>query len=52
MGKKSLEKKLTLGRYLKRNRRIPIMAIGKSHRRLQYNLFQRNWRRSKLRIKR
>lgn len=51
MGKKSLKKKLMLGKRLKRNRRIPVLAMVRTHRRVQYNKFQRDWRRRKLNIK-
>ncbi len=51
MGKKSAYKKRRLGKMLKRNRRIPVLAMVRTHRRLQYNKKQRNWRRNKMRIK-
>ncbi|MCL5675203.1 MAG: 50S ribosomal protein L39e [Candidatus Marsarchaeota archaeon] len=51
MSKKSMEKKLRLGKELKRNRRVPVLAILRTHRKVQYNKFQRDWRRRKLRIK-
>ncbi len=51
MSKKSTEKKLRLGKELKRNRRVPVLAILRTHRKVQYNKFQRDWRRRKLRIK-
>jgi len=51
MGKKSLKKKLMLGNKLKQNRRIPVLAVLRTHRRVQSNRFQRDWRRRKLRIK-
>ncbi len=46
-----MEKKLRLGKELKRNRRVPVLAILRTHRKVQYNKFQRDWRRRKLRIK-
>ncbi|MEM3791445.1 MAG: hypothetical protein QXL16_01815 [Candidatus Micrarchaeaceae archaeon] len=51
MSKKSLKKKLMLGKQLKRNRRLPLLATLRTHRRLQYNYFQRDWKHRKLRIK-
>ncbi len=51
MGKKSAKKKMMLGKAGKRNRRIPVLAILRTHRHVQYNRFQRNWKRNKLRIK-
>ncbi|MDE1860098.1 MAG: 50S ribosomal protein L39e [Candidatus Micrarchaeota archaeon] len=51
MGKKSQKKKMILGNRRKRNGRIPALAMLKTHRRVQYNKFQRDWRRRKLRIK-
>ncbi len=51
MGKKSLRKKLMLGSKLKQNRRIPVLAVLRTHRRVQSNRFQRSWRHKKLRIK-
>jgi len=51
MGKKSLKKKLMLGNKLKQNRRIPVLAVLRTHRRVQSNRFQRDWRRRKLTIK-
>ncbi len=51
MGKKEARKKSRLGKALKRNRRIPILAIVRTHRRIEYNKFQRDWRHRKLRIK-
>ncbi len=51
MSKKSIEKKRILGNRLKRTRRLPLLASLKTHRRLQSNKFQRNWRLQKLRLK-
>lgn len=51
MTKKSHLKKMRLGKKLKQNRRIPVLAIAKTHRRLVYNKFHRNWRSTKLKIK-
>ena len=51
MSKKSMTKKLMLGKRNKQNRRIPVLAVLRTHRRLEYNYLKRNWRRKKLRIK-
>jgi|BEDMetMinimDraft_2_1075160.scaffolds.fasta_scaffold55054_2 Ribosomal L39 protein. len=51
MSKKSVEKKLRLGKKLKENRRIPVLAMLRTHRRIEYNKFQRDWRHRKLRIR-
>jgi len=50
MGKKSLKKKLMLGKQLKRNRRMPVLAMVRTHRRLQTNKFARDWRHRKLKL--
>ena len=51
MGKKSLKKKMMLGNKLKANRRIPVLAVLRTHRKVQFNMFKRDWRRRKLSIK-
>jgi len=51
MSKKSIEKKSMLGRRIKRARRMPLLASLKTHRRLQSNKFQRNWRSEKIKLK-
>ncbi|MGC8662700.1 MAG: 50S ribosomal protein L39e [Candidatus Micrarchaeia archaeon] len=51
MSKKTLEKKLKLGKKLKENRRIPVLAMLRTHKRIEYNKFQRDWKHRKLRIK-
>jgi ribosomal protein L39E len=51
MSKKTLRMKMRLGKMRKRNRRMPVLAIVRTHRRVQQNKFQRDWRRRKLRIK-
>lgn len=51
MGKKSSKKKAMLGSKLKQNRRIPVLAVLRTHRRIQQNRFQRSWRNQKLGIK-
>ena len=50
MSKKSMTKKMRLGKMLKRARRIPVLAIVRTHRRLQYNKFARDWKHRKMRI--
>ncbi|MGI0141429.1 MAG: 50S ribosomal protein L39e [Candidatus Micrarchaeales archaeon] len=51
MSKKTASQKRSLGKMLKRNRRIPVLAILRTHRKVQHNNFQRDWRHRKLRIK-
>ena len=51
MSKKSRAKKLMLGKRLKRARRLPLLASLRTHRRLQSNMFARDWRSRKLRLK-
>ncbi|MCL5430123.1 MAG: 50S ribosomal protein L39e [Candidatus Marsarchaeota archaeon] len=51
MSKKSELRKMKLGSKLKRSRNMPPLASLRTHRRVQQNLFQRNWRSKKLRIK-
>jgi large subunit ribosomal protein L39e len=51
VSKKSLKKKMRLGKALKRNRRIPVLAMVRTRRKIQHNKFQRDWRSRKLRIK-
>jgi ribosomal protein L39E len=51
MSKKSLTKKMRLAKMRKRNRRMPVLATVRTHRKLGYNKLQRDWRRRKLRIK-
>ncbi|MDE1874369.1 MAG: 50S ribosomal protein L39e [Candidatus Micrarchaeota archaeon] len=50
MGKKSFKKKMMLGKRLKRNRRMPVLAMVRTHRKLQSNKFQRDWRHRKLKL--
>jgi len=50
MSKKSPLKKARLGKKLKQARRMPLLATLRTHRRLQQNMFNRNWRTKKLRI--
>ncbi|MGC8669870.1 MAG: 50S ribosomal protein L39e [Candidatus Micrarchaeia archaeon] len=51
MSKKTRNKKLMLGKKLKQARRIPLLAVLRTHRKIEYNRFQRNWRQSKMRLK-
>ena len=51
MVKKTESRKTRLGKKLKRNRRMPLVAILKTHRRLQSNKFARDWKHRKLRLK-
>ncbi len=51
MSKKTQTKKRRLGKQLKRARRIPLMATLRTHRKAQFNLFARDWRKSKLKKK-
>ncbi|MCL5008293.1 MAG: 50S ribosomal protein L39e [Candidatus Marsarchaeota archaeon] len=51
MGKKSQLKKARLGKKLKQNRRVPVLATLRTHRRVQYNRMQRDWRKRKLKFK-
>jgi ribosomal protein L39E len=41
---------MRLGKELKKARRIPLLAIVRTHRKIQTNNFARNWRRTKLKI--
>jgi ribosomal protein L39E len=51
MAKKSSYSKRRLGKMLKRSRRMPILAVMRTHRRAQQNMFNRNWRSKKLKFK-
>ena len=51
MSKKTQLKKMRLAKKMKQGRRTPTLATMRTHRRVQQNLFQRNWRRTKMRIK-
>lgn len=50
MSKKSAIKRRRLGKKLKQNRRMPLLATLRTHRRLQSNRFQRNWRSQKIKL--
>ena len=49
MSKKDLNKKMHLGKMLKKNRRIPVLAVVRTHRKVETNKFQRDWRHRKIR---
>lgn len=49
--KKSLRKKLVLGRMRSQNKRTPVFVIAKTHRKVSYNKFRREWRTDKLKLK-
>ncbi len=51
MSKKTSIKKIRLGHALKQSRRIPLLATLRTHRKIQFNMFARSWRRQKLRKK-
>lgn len=51
MGHKTQGKKLRLAVARRKNRRLPLFAIARTHRRLQSNITRRNWRTDKLRLK-
>lgn len=48
MGKKSLAKKLRLGKVLKRNRRVPAWIMMRTAKRFQTHPKRHHWRRSAL----
>ncbi len=48
MSKKTVKKKQTLGKMLKRNRRMPVLAMVRTHRKKQFNKFQRDWRHKRI----
>ncbi len=50
MGKKSVNKKMRLGKKLKQSRRIPMLAIVRTHRKVEFNKFKRDWRHKKLKL--
>jgi ribosomal protein L39E len=50
MSKKTQYKKQRLGKKLKQTRRMPLLATLRTHRRIQQNMFNRNWRRTKLKL--
>jgi large subunit ribosomal protein L39e len=48
---KTPKTKATLGKMMKRNRRIPIFVIAKTNRRITQNIFRRHWRNQKLKMR-
>jgi ribosomal protein L39E len=50
MSKKTRSKKMRLGRKIKQARRLPLLVSVRTHRRVQSNLFSRNWRRQKMHL--
>lgn len=50
MSKKTRSKKMRLGKKLKQSRRMPLLAVLRTHRKFQSNLHSRNWRRQKLKL--
>ncbi|MEM4633616.1 MAG: hypothetical protein QW275_00490 [Candidatus Anstonellaceae archaeon] len=48
---KSSKTKATLGKMIKRNRRIPLFVIAKTNRRVVQNRERRNWRTQKLKMR-
>ncbi|MEM0107101.1 MAG: hypothetical protein QXD11_02335 [Candidatus Micrarchaeaceae archaeon] len=51
MSKKTSIKKARLGHALKQSRKIPLLATLRTHRKIQYNKFARDWRKQKLKKK-
>ena len=48
---KTPQLKATLGKMIKRNRRIPLFVIAKTNRRVVQNKERRNWRTQKLKMR-
>ena len=48
---KTQRKKATLGKMLKRNRRMPLFVIAKTNRRVSQNRERRAWRNQKLKMR-
>jgi len=48
---KTPRKKATLGKMIKRNRRIPLFVIAKTNRKVTQNSERRNWRNQKLKMR-
>lgn len=51
MSKKETRKKATLGKMIKRNRRIPLFVIAKTNRKVTQNRERRVWRSQKLKMR-
>ncbi|MDE1832931.1 MAG: 50S ribosomal protein L39e [Candidatus Micrarchaeota archaeon] len=50
MGKKTQDKKRRLGKKFKQARRMPLLVTLRTHRKLQFNRFSRNWRKQKIKL--
>ena len=50
MSKKTLGKKLRLGKAERQNHRLPLFVAIRTHRKVTTNSIRRNWRTDKLRI--
>ncbi len=50
MSKKTRTLKMKLGKRMKQSRKLPFIARIRTHQRLQFNVFKRDWRRTKMRI--
>lgn len=48
---KTPKTKATLGKMIKRNRRIPLFVIAKTNRKVTQNSERRNWRSQKLKMR-
>jgi len=48
---KTARAKATLGKMIKRNRRIPLFVVAKTNRRVVQNRERRNWRTQKLKMR-
>jgi ribosomal protein L39E len=51
MSKKDEIKKKRLGKFIKQNRRLPVLASIRTKRRLETNKFTRDWRHVRIRKK-
>ena len=51
MSKKTPRVKATLGKMIKRNRRLPLFVIAKTNRKVVRNSEARNWRTQKLKMR-
>ncbi len=51
MSKKTTRVKATLGKMIKRNRRMPLFVISKTNRKVTQNRERRSWRSQKLKMR-
>jgi ribosomal protein L39E len=51
MSKKTTRVKATLGKMIKRNRRMPLFVISKTNRKITQNRERRSWRSQKLKMR-